>query len=309
MTATRSQSEVERTRNQMLRVGTIKTVDAEKCTASVLIDDEETAPIPILNTRGGGNGKEWWLPAGGEQVMVFCPDGEPSNGVILGGVYQDAFPPPRKFRESTRVHRDSSVWEHNPDTRMSHIELSEGGTLFLTAPTIVLRANRVVRDGYKRAFSSDPNVKQDVGRPPPVAPTWELRDEYMRLYSGDAILDTGDVVAVAGDVYAQNVSLHDHSHICLPPACVPTPTAAADAPQVPPPETPPGKNAEDEDDTEWDLMPGGGGMGCWAHLCEHAAPGVSCFCTIFPDDPRCAADPAFIPGDCASIQIPWDELG
>jgi phage baseplate assembly protein V len=298
MTQVRSQSEVERTRNQMLRVGRVKDVDAEQVRASIYLDEVETGLLPVLQQRAGRD-RDYWLPAKDEQVMVFCPDGEPGNGVIMGGYFSDNYPPPRRFNERAQVWRDSTVNQYNPDSKHQHIELSEDGTLFLTAPTIVLRADRIVRDPYQRAFTSTPvhpGQPPDREAPPPTNPSWELTEEGMRLYRGNVIADTGYMRTLNQDIVAIDVSLNEHTHICQDLLCVPRDGHQLGEPPVP--EPPPGKDPEEEEDEQWYFDPGAG-SDCWAHMCENNAGGSSgdksCYCQVMGDDPNCGEDEFYIP--------------
>jgi phage baseplate assembly protein gpV len=183
MTAVRNQSEVERTRGQMLRIGRVDEIDSANARASVFIEDKPTIPLPILNQRGGQD-RDWWLPAVGEQVMIFCPDGEPSNGVILGGVYCNDYPAPRKGDEHATVFRDTAVQQYNPATGVYHIELpeqieeitehgdnpepAEVPMIVLTAPIILLRG-AVLRAPYERTFSDQPmQSAEEYEEPEPI---------------------------------------------------------------------------------------------------------------------------------------------
>jgi len=185
MTTIRNISEVERTRGQMLRVGPVVEVDKNNCRFRVLIEDKPTKPIPLLNIRGGED-RAYWVPVKDEQVMVFCPDGEPSNGVILGGVYRDKYPQPRDWDEHATVYRDSTVMQYNPHTGVFHIELPQsiwpgteappyeqkGPMLVFTAPKILFRGTVLCREypgdtenpegnSDRRAFSGDYLVEKD----------------------------------------------------------------------------------------------------------------------------------------------------
>jgi phage baseplate assembly protein V len=109
--------------------------------------------------------------------MIFCPDGEPSNGVILGGVYRDKYPQPRDWDEHATVYRDTAVMQYNPHTGVFHIELPEevwpeseadeedkkGPMVVITAPKILFRGD-VLFTHYPalyRSFSDKPLVEKD----------------------------------------------------------------------------------------------------------------------------------------------------
>jgi len=184
MTTIRNIGEHERTRNIMLRIGTVTEPKPANGTASVLLDEVATAQLPVLMTRGGQD-REFWMPAPGEQVMVFCPDGEPSNGCILGGVWRDQYPAPRKGDEHATVYRDTAVQQYNPATGVYHIELPEtvddaGANgenpdpadlpmVVITAPVILLRTNMVLRAPYERTFTDQAlQSREDYNEPAPI---------------------------------------------------------------------------------------------------------------------------------------------
>jgi len=185
MTTIRNIGEVERTRGQMLRVGPVVEVDKDACRFRVLIEDKPTKLIPLLNIRGGED-RAYWVPVEDEQVIVFCPDGEPSNGVILGGVYRDKYPQPRDWDEHATVYRDTAVTQYNPHTGVYHIELPEevwedseadedekkGPMVVITAPKIMFRG-QVLFNSYpgskNRAFSDEEMVEKDRADEPDFA--------------------------------------------------------------------------------------------------------------------------------------------
>jgi phage baseplate assembly protein V len=162
MTTIRDVGELERTRGTLLRIGTVSEVDAATARVRVRLDEVPTALLPVLNPRHGAD-RVHWLPSVGEQVMLFAPDGEPSNGVVLGGVAQTAHPAPRRGSQHATVYRDTAVQQYDPATGVYHIELPADGPagepmIVLTAPTILLRTNRLRKAPYTRTFTDQPQV-------------------------------------------------------------------------------------------------------------------------------------------------------
>ena len=164
MTAIRSQSELERTRNQMLRIVTVLCIDPETARARVAIDGGESAMVPWLTTRAGPD-VTWWAPARGEQVMLFAPDGEPSNGVILPGIYCDRYPAPRHDPAvHAIVYRDGAGIEYDTTKHRYVVEIPRSNgkdELLLIAPLITLRGT-VRYEAYKRVLNDSARDDDDT---------------------------------------------------------------------------------------------------------------------------------------------------
>lgn len=163
MTAIRGQSELERTRGQMLRLVTVQCIDPATGRARVTIDGGESALVPWLTTRAGPD-VTWWAPAAGEQVMLFSPDGEPSNGVILAGVYSGRYPAPRDDPKlHATVYRDGSAMQYDTEKHRYIMELiDDDSEIVLSANKIILRAREVrATDPYERELDDPPRVDED----------------------------------------------------------------------------------------------------------------------------------------------------
>ena len=164
MTAIRNQSELERTRNQMLRLATVQCIDPATARARVTVDGGESALVPWLTTRAGPDAT-WWAPAAGEQVMLFAPDGEPGNGVILAGVYCDRFPAPRDDPAlHTVVYRDAAVVQYDTDEHRLVIELPDepDAEIVLAARKITFRVDESDSEPYRREFDDAPRPDADT---------------------------------------------------------------------------------------------------------------------------------------------------
>jgi len=82
-------SEQLRLINNLLRIGIVLEADYAKARLKVKMGELETAWLPWLTQRAGGD-RSWWAPEVGEQVMVLSPGGDSSQGVILGALYQES---------------------------------------------------------------------------------------------------------------------------------------------------------------------------------------------------------------------------
>jgi phage baseplate assembly protein V len=77
----------------VIRVGSVASVDRASATCTVRIGDLLTDDVPWLAFRAGGT-KCWSPPAIGEQGLLLCPEGDTAAGVFLAGMTSDANPAP-----------------------------------------------------------------------------------------------------------------------------------------------------------------------------------------------------------------------
>lgn len=95
-------AELERRLCNLLRLGTVSELDTAAARVRVASGDLLTGWLPWF-TRRAGNDSDWWAPEPGEQVLVLSPDGDPSQGLVLPAVYQDAHPAPAGSADIRRV--------------------------------------------------------------------------------------------------------------------------------------------------------------------------------------------------------------
>ncbi len=111
-----AETEMDRRLANIVRLGTVEEADFDKARVRIRCGDMLTGWLPWLTGRAGKD-KDWWAPDIGEQVMVLSPSGEPAQGVVLLGVYQDGFPQPETdvnkrtvvFEDGTKVTYDRSA--------------------------------------------------------------------------------------------------------------------------------------------------------------------------------------------------------
>lgn len=76
----------------LLRFGTVETVDLAAATATVACGEVISPPLHWLQVAG--EFRLWSPPSIGEQVLLICPEGDIAGGVILRGLNSTAFPAP-----------------------------------------------------------------------------------------------------------------------------------------------------------------------------------------------------------------------
>ena len=120
--------------DQLIRLGTIASVDlaAARCIVE-LDDDSRTAPIRWIEFRACKT-RTWSPPSEGEQVVVFCPAGEIGAAVALRGLASDTFPPAGNSTKELIQFEDGAVLSYDPQAHAMEIVLPAGATLAITAP-------------------------------------------------------------------------------------------------------------------------------------------------------------------------------
>jgi phage baseplate assembly protein V len=78
---------------EVLRLGTIASVDHANATCTVESGDILTGDIPWIAQRAG-KVRHWSPPSVGEQCLLLAPEGDLAAGMAIVGLYSDACPPP-----------------------------------------------------------------------------------------------------------------------------------------------------------------------------------------------------------------------
>jgi phage baseplate assembly protein V len=79
--------------SNLIHRGLVVSVDLQNALATVQVGEVQTAPLPWLTARAGGD-ITWWAPEVGEHVAILCPGGSLSQGVIIGSLYSGSKPAP-----------------------------------------------------------------------------------------------------------------------------------------------------------------------------------------------------------------------
>ena len=92
-------ADLERRLVNMVRVGTVATVDTSAALCRVQYDTDEvggevrTGWLPWATHRAGRD-QDWWAPSVGEQVVVVAPSGDLAAGIVGFALYSAAHPAP-----------------------------------------------------------------------------------------------------------------------------------------------------------------------------------------------------------------------
>ncbi|MDF1687317.1 MAG: phage baseplate assembly protein V [Parvibaculaceae bacterium] len=127
-----STSEIARRLENVIRRGTIASVDAAKARVTVKLGNIETAPLPFFAQRAGDD-RDWWCPSLGEQVVVFSEGGDFANGVVLTGLYQAAHPAPFSDPKKSGTHfGDGATATYDRQAHRHIVDVPSNGEILLT---------------------------------------------------------------------------------------------------------------------------------------------------------------------------------
>lgn len=120
--------DMDRRLANILRFGTIAAVDVANALVTVDLGDLVTDWLPWIAARAGEN-RTWAPPDIGEQVALLSP-GDPSQGLVIGSIFQDAHPANGNASKDTRVtFKDGTVIEQDRDSGVLNITASAGGAV------------------------------------------------------------------------------------------------------------------------------------------------------------------------------------
>lgn len=159
-------AEASRRISNLLRVGTIESVDLDAARAVARLNDDLSTPaLPWLVARAHEE-IVWDAPAVGEQVIVLAPMGDLEQAVILGGIYSNGFPAPASEAARTlRVHADGAEDEYDSEAHRRRITLPANGELVVSigGTTLTLRNGEAEIDAAEVLLGPDGN-RQPVAR-------------------------------------------------------------------------------------------------------------------------------------------------
>jgi len=217
-------AEVERLVAQMIRMGTIKSVDLSDATAPRCIVTNaglDTDSIPWIQLRAG-NDTESWIPDIGEQAIVFSPFGDMAQGVALVGINSAAFPAPSMDPDiRTTRYKDGGTITYNRATSEYMVNVPEAGRIVLQvgASSLVMQNGGTVLTtptfehvGQSATFDGTVLVKMLLSYLNGMAGQPGTSGLSGASIQGGIKISDGNVVVTDGDVIADTISLKGHHH-------------------------------------------------------------------------------------------------
>lgn len=124
--------DIQRLVGDLVRFGTIASVDHGARTCTVEIGDMVAGPLPWLALRAG-KVRIWSPPSVGEQVALLCAEGDTNAGIVLPALYSDAFPSPSASPDMVTIaFDDGAVLSY--DMAVSALAMSVLGSVSIDAP-------------------------------------------------------------------------------------------------------------------------------------------------------------------------------
>ena len=118
---------------ELIRFGTVASVDLAGARITVEIGDITTAPIRWLTGASGGT-RSWSAPVVGEQLLVPAPEGDLAGAVALRGVICDPFPPAGNSTRDLVQFADGAVLAYDPGAHALEAVLPAGAPVSIVAP-------------------------------------------------------------------------------------------------------------------------------------------------------------------------------
>lgn len=112
--------ETQRNIGNLIRLGSIKAVEGAR--AVVTTGEEDTPALLWLSLAGAY--AAWRRPSIGEQCVILCPEGDIEGGIILAGLFSNAFPAPADGDHlHLKLHDDGSI-DYDPDAKLLLLTLA-----------------------------------------------------------------------------------------------------------------------------------------------------------------------------------------
>ena len=126
-------SELNRRLANLIRLGSIVKADYTNARLKIKSGSLLSGWLPWISVRAG-NDRSWWAPETGEQVLIFSPSGDLAQGVVLPGIYQNAYPAPAKNPDHNQItYSDGAIFNYDRHRHHWNIHLPAGATITLVA--------------------------------------------------------------------------------------------------------------------------------------------------------------------------------
>ena len=152
-------TEHDRMLGNVLMLGVIAELDAANALVKVNANGLTTDWIPWVVRRAGPNAT-WSAPEQGEQVVIGCPYGDPSQAFVLGSLYQDAHPAPATTADKERVtFSDGTSIEYDRAAHAMVVDTKDVGAITIICKTALEQAKESVTiDTPKTKMTGDLEV-------------------------------------------------------------------------------------------------------------------------------------------------------
>ena len=199
-----AQTDTDRRLANVVQIGRIVAVDPANGLAQVDLGGPSTDWVQWTTSRAGGD-RTYWAPEVGEQVVVAAPSGDLGNGVIIGSLFQDAYPEPADSADVSRtVYADGTVIEYDRSAHQYKIDVSasSGSVLVICKTASVQAQESVTLDAPDTIVTGTMTVQGLL----------TYQDGIAGSGGGNGNAITGGIAVTGGDVTADTISLKSHVH-------------------------------------------------------------------------------------------------
>lgn len=211
--------EAERILAGMFRFGRIAAVDAANARVKVSTGGLTTDWLPWSTGRAGTT-RHWSAPSVGEQVAVIAPHGDPTQGLVIPGVYQDDHAAPDdSIDKDVTVFADGTRFEYDAASNTYTQTVAGSGNWIFNCKVATINAETSATVNTTDAtVQASGSVMLDT---PQTTCTGALTVQGLLTYeagmagtggAGASAVITGSIQVISGDVTADGVSLKGHTH-------------------------------------------------------------------------------------------------
>ncbi|HHA2674753.1 TPA: phage baseplate assembly protein V [Stenotrophomonas maltophilia] len=179
-------AETQRMLAGVAMIGVVMELDEGAQRARVDADGMLTDWLPWIVRAGPGvRTASQYEP--GEQVLIVCPHGDPDQGVIVGGIYRDAYPAPAVVKTTHRTEfADGSSVEYDRASTTLTVNVGAGKVVVNCATAVVAATESVTIDSPMTKATGDMEVA--------------------------GAIKAGKDITTSADVKAGPISLKNHKH-------------------------------------------------------------------------------------------------
>ncbi|WP_414618466.1 phage baseplate assembly protein V [Serratia liquefaciens] len=194
-----NQSDILRLLRNLIRIGTVNTVNLDRGLCRVDTGGNRTDWINWVSLRAGRT-RMWWAPSEGEQVLILALGGELDTAFVLPGIFSDDFPAPSASADALHItFPDGAALEYEPAT----------GALSVTGiKTADVQASESITASTKVVMvKAAKNITLDT---PEVICTNKLTTGTLEVKQGGTM--TGNITHTGGSITSNGVVVHTHTH-------------------------------------------------------------------------------------------------
>jgi len=155
--------EHDRLTGNLIMFGVIAALDEQQARVRVNADGLLTDWLPWIERRAGSVVRTWLVPEIGEQVVIACPYGDPAQGVVIGSVYQNAYPAPADRKAIHRtIYGDGTSIEYDLEATALTLNVGRGSVVINCAQATARAIDSITLDSPEVRITGTARVDADL---------------------------------------------------------------------------------------------------------------------------------------------------